>query len=120
MNKKERLEKFYIGHPEIRARDILFMKKIIRNRTPLPPKKERDPMVKAWAKILASKYPNVKGRERTRMMVRMRDNFTCLDCGDTRTPEQAKEQKKRLFDCHHLNGLCGKKKQILRQDIRSM
>lgn len=51
----------------------------------------------------------IKGRERTRMMVRIRDNFICKDCGDERTPKQAKELKKRLFDIHHLNGLCGKK-----------
>lgn len=50
-----------------------------------------------------------QGRERTRMLVRMRDNFTCQDCGAVRTPEMAKKEGKRLFDVHHLNGLCGKK-----------
>lgn len=50
-----------------------------------------------------------RGLDRTRMMVRIRDKFTCQDCGDIRTPEQAKLNRKRLFDCHHLNGLCGKK-----------
>lgn len=52
---------------------------------------------------------DIYGRERTRMMVRIRDNFICKDCGNERTPNQAKELKKRLFDIHHLNGLCGKK-----------
>lgn len=51
----------------------------------------------------------LKGRDRTRMMVRIRDNFTCQDCGNRRTPEEAKKQKKYLFDVHHLEGLCGKK-----------
>lgn len=50
-----------------------------------------------------------KGRGRTRNLVRQRDNFTCQECGLVRTPRQAKEQRKRLFDVHHLNGLCGKK-----------
>jgi len=49
------------------------------------------------------------GREYTRMRVRARDNFTCQDCGDIRTPEQARKTRKRLFDVHHLNGICGKK-----------
>lgn len=44
-----------------------------------------------------------EGRERIRMMVRYRDNFTCQSCH--------KKWKKgmRHFDVHHLNGLCGKK-----------
>lgn len=48
------------------------------------------------------------GRERTRMLVRIRDNFTCQDCGAVRTPQMAREQGKRLFDIHHVNE-CGKK-----------
>ena len=51
----------------------------------------------------------MKGRELTRMLVRIRDNFTCQDCSATRTPEVAKKEHKRLFDIHHINGLCGKK-----------
>ena len=60
----------------------------------------------------------IKGRERTRYMVRRRDNFTCQDCKGVRTPEfVGKHNQKlkdlkgriRLFDVHHLNGLCGKK-----------
>ncbi len=44
-----------------------------------------------------------KGRERARYMVRVRDNFTCQDCG------RKWKEGKRQFDVHHLNGLCGKK-----------
>ncbi len=57
-------------------------------------------------KGLSTKH--IYGRERTRMLVRLRDNFTCQDCGLIRTPKQAKSQNKRLFDIHHLNRLCGK------------
>lgn len=57
--------------------------------------------------FLASGYlPS--GRERTRMLVRIRDNFTCQDCGAIRNPIDNKSTRKRLFDVHHLNGLCGK------------
>lgn len=58
---------------------------------------------------LLKKHGDIQGRGRTRMLVRMRDNFTCKDCGAVRTPEMAKKEGKRLFDVHHLNGLCGKK-----------
>lgn len=49
------------------------------------------------------------GRDYTRHLVRVRDNHTCQDCGERRTPKQVKKTKKRLFDVHHLNGMCGKK-----------
>jgi hypothetical protein len=58
------------------------------------------------------------GRERTRMKVRIRDNFTCQDCGKRRTPEDLWKMnsgikgilgRKKLFDVHHINGDCGKK-----------
>ena len=50
------------------------------------------------------------GRERTRMIVRIRDKFTCQDCGKVRTPEMAQKEGKRLFDIHHYRkGECGKK-----------
>ena len=51
---------------------------------------------------------DLRGRERTRMLVRIRDNFTCQDCGLVRTPKMAEELNKRLFDIHHFNE-CGKK-----------
>jgi hypothetical protein len=60
-------------------------------------------------KICKECFPkNIQGRGRTRMMVRIRDRFTCQECGLVRTPEMAKEQGSRLLDVHHLNGLCGK------------
>lgn len=66
-----------------------------------------------------SKYAShhQKGRGRARMLVRMRDNFTCQDCGAVRMPEEVEEHnskmatlkgRKRLFDVHHTHGQCGK------------
>lgn len=58
------------------------------------------------------------GRERTRMLVRIRDKFTCHDCGDIRTIDEVREHNKdiyglkgrlKLFDVHHTKGMCGKK-----------
>ena len=46
-------------------------------------------------KIYSPNSRNVGGRDRTRMLVRMRDKFTCQDCGKIRTIEQAKKEKKR-------------------------
>lgn len=58
--------------------------------------------------ILAlSGFLKLKGRDRARMLVRIRDNFTCQVCGDKRTPDKAKG-KERLFDVHHTGGSCGK------------
>lgn len=58
-------------------------------------------------KLFKDYEPN--GRERTRMLVRIRDSFTCQDCYSVRTFEESREHGKRMFDVHHLNGLCGKK-----------
>ena len=44
-----------------------------------------------------------KGNSRVRYLARMRDNFTCQACG------LIWEKGQRQFDCHHLDGLCGKK-----------
>lgn len=58
------------------------------------------------------------GRGYVRMLVRIRDNFTCRDCGAIRTPEMVSEhnaKKKglrgriKLHDVHHIHGMCGKK-----------
>src|SRR3990167_4781050 len=54
-------------------------------------------------------FQDLSGRERTRMMVRVRDKFTCQNCGAVRTWRDCDGKKLRLFDVHHLNGLCGKK-----------
>lgn len=60
----------------------------------------------------------IKGRRRTRLSVLIRDNFTCVDCGDVRTYEEVLSHntkiiglkgKMKLHDVHHINGLCGKK-----------
>lgn len=53
-------------------------------------------------------YPRKKGREHTRMKVRERDGFRCAMCGKRRTPAMAKRWGLRLFDVHHLGGMCGK------------
>ena len=52
-----------------------------------------------------------EGRERTRTLVRVRDNFTCQDCGDVRFPKDCGKEKlfQKQLDVHHLNGLCGKR-----------
>lgn len=44
----------------------------------------------------------LQGRDRTREIVRIRDNHICQDCGKVWV-------KGRRFDIHHLNGLCGKR-----------
>jgi hypothetical protein len=59
-----------------------------------------------------SKMLRGRGRNYVRTLVRIRDKFTCQDCGDTRTPNQSKKTHKKLFDVHHLNGLCGKRSRI--------
>jgi len=51
----------------------------------------------------------ISGRERTRMLVRIRDKFKCQSCFKKLLPVEARNLGKRLFDIHHLNGLCGKK-----------
>lgn len=52
------------------------------------------------------------------MLVRIRDNFTCQDCGARRTFEEVEAHNSKLsglkgriklFDIHHINGMCGKK-----------
>lgn len=59
-----------------------------------------------------------QGRERTRFLVRLRDNFTCQDCGEVRTPQMVAQHNEKLesarggiksHDVHHLNGECGKR-----------
>ena len=45
----------------------------------------------------------LQGIDRVREKVRVRDNHICQDCG------KKWEKGKRRFDCHHLNGLCGKR-----------
>ena len=65
-----------------------------------------------------SKGKALTGRDLNRMKVRVRDNFTCKDCGIQRTQEEVINHNKKLkglkgkiklFDIHHEDGLCGKK-----------
>lgn len=76
--------------------------------------------VKKYCPECIKKYPKLAhgGREVSRMFARIRDKFTCQDCGDVRLPKYVKTHNNRckglkgrikLFDIHHLNGLCGKK-----------
>lgn len=61
---------------------------------------------------------NIKsgGRERTRELVRARDNWTCQDCGFRKGLEEILRHnlfhkdlkgKMKSLDVHHLNGQCG-------------
>lgn len=61
-----------------------------------------------------------QGADRARMMVRIRDNFTCQDCSKRRTPDEVKGTSLRLLDVHHLNGMCGKKKYDSVNDLSGM
>ena len=45
---------------------------------------------------------DIEGRDRTREIVRMRDEFTCTSC------KKAWSDGERRFDVHHLHGMCGK------------
>lgn len=44
-----------------------------------------------------------QGKDRTRELVRIRDNRTCQNC------KRVWQDGERRFDVHHLNGVCGKK-----------
>ncbi|MDD5069076.1 MAG: hypothetical protein PHN89_05790 [Candidatus Pacebacteria bacterium] len=45
----------------------------------------------------------LQGVDYTREKVRLRDNYTCQKCF------RVWKEGERRFDCHHLNGLCGKR-----------
>lgn len=58
-----------------------------------------------------------EGRSLARARVRIRDKYTCQDCNAVRTPETVRghnniiiglKGRTKLFDVHHLNGMCGK------------
>lgn len=68
------------------------------------------------ARKLAVYEWQTQGRESARLMVRMRDNFTCQDCGLIRTFEEVVDYNKqhgrgkmKSLDVHHTEGVCGKK-----------
>lgn len=49
------------------------------------------------------------GNDKVRMLARIRDGFTCQACHKKRGLDEVKKSKLKLFDVHHLNGLCGRK-----------
>lgn len=62
-------------------------------------------------------FLGLKGRERARMLVRIRDNFTCRVCGkkvhskdieETNQRIRKLKGKKKSLDVHHTDGNCGK------------
>lgn len=58
---------------------------------------------------MGGKEYHLKGRERARMRVRIRDAFSCRKCGTQRTLKYVAEHKGlKLHDVHHLDGECGK------------
>ncbi len=65
-----------------------------------------------------SDYPkfNTKatGMDQPRERVRMRDNWTCQKCEKVWNPPM------RRFDCHHLNGLCGKLSRAYDNNLEGM
>ena len=82
----------------------------IENHAPVSPKNR-----KRKFPIIVSK---IDGRNKTRELVRIRDNFTCQDCGKRRTRLEVEIHNKNViglkgrmksFDIHHTNGECGKK-----------
>lgn len=71
----------------------------------------------AIVRQLGGKDYHTKGRERTRMMVRIRDGFSCKNCKSTRTIREVNEHNEKLpslkgriklYDVHHIDGNCGK------------
>lgn len=61
---------------------------------------------------------DLKGRARTRELCRIRDKYTCQDCGFYRSREEVRKENRwkrglrgriKSLDVHHLDGLCGKK-----------
>lgn len=63
---------------------------------------------------MGGKSYHLDGRERARMLVRLRDRFTCQSCKEQRTIRQAMKMREhgepaKLYDVHHLNGMCGKR-----------
>lgn len=51
------------------------------------------------------------GRDAARYLCRLRDKFSCQECGEVRLPKNCGKGKKfeMSLDVHHINGECGKK-----------
>ena len=69
---------------------------------------------------MSSKKRQFSGKERTRELVRQRDNHTCQDCGYIRTRRFVDRHNQKIrglkgkiksLDVHHLEGLCGQRSQ---------
>lgn len=56
-----------------------------------------------FCSVCSPQVANLDGRERTRELVRIRDNHTCQKCN------LKWDENMRRFDVHHLDGICGKK-----------
>ena len=73
---------------------------------------------KIYAGILEENgLAHLEGRDRARMMTRIRDDFTCQDCGVRRTNKEVFSQNKKQkgligkiknLDVHHTHDMCGK------------
>ena len=101
-DKKEHIEKMVI------ARKKKWEEwKLAKNKAVI--EEEIKPKIRKYTPELALRLEKMGGVGRTREIVRIRDKYTCADCGSIRTPEIAKAEGKKMFDVHHLNGLCGKK-----------
>lgn len=84
---------------------------VVANGKPKPRRK--------WGNTLWNRFSKKRtGRSHVRDLVRGKDNFTCQDCKEIRTPEFVAEHNNKceglrgrikLFDVHHVSGLCGKK-----------
>lgn len=100
---KEIAESYYISRQAVSARLLKGMPK----------------MPGAFGSGIFGKRRNkaFQGRNRVREFVRMRDKYTCQDCGLERTREEVDAYNSKLrtlkgmmksLDIHHLNGECGK------------
>ena len=56
----------------------------------------------------------LQGRDKNREKARIRDKHICRDCGNKW------EKGKRRLDCHHINGLCGKKSRRYDKNINDL
>lgn len=87
-------------------RRALFLKERNMEEKPIP--KGGSP------KVYFGLPKHLGGRERTRYIVRRRDNYSCQNCGEVRLPKECGKGKKfkKSLDVHHLFGLCGKKSRL--------
>lgn len=81
--------------------------------------KKGEPKIREYFENILGKegYGHLEGRERARMLVRIRDDYTCQDCGLRRTAQEVSAFNKKIkglsgkwknLDVHHTHGMCGK------------